>query len=85
MKISLPASNFESLEQLSKRHGYTFAELVRLGLSAVKAILEAQEQGHIIVEATREGKALTEIQFPNRANVSVPPKPVAHAVADGPR
>ena len=64
MKINLSCLASETIEKLAERSGYSPAELVSLGLATVRMVIEAQEQGHVIVEMTREGKKLSKIRFP---------------------
>jgi hypothetical protein len=64
MKINLSCRAAETIEKLAERSGYSPAELVSLGLATVRMVIDAQEQGHVIVEMTREGKKLSKIRFP---------------------
>jgi hypothetical protein len=56
--------------ELSELSGYSLRELLMLGLDAATMVIEAREKGHVIIEATPEGRALTEYSFPEPLAVS---------------
>ena len=64
MEINLSHHTVDHMQKLAERSGYSLTELVKLGIAAATVVIEARENGHVIVEATAEGQILTEISFP---------------------
>ena len=64
VNLNLAMKSYQDLESLAEKTGRTMTDIVRFGLALVKLYLEEHEKGNILLVASRNGKAISEIRFP---------------------
>jgi hypothetical protein len=65
VNLNLPMKSYQDLEILADKTGRTMTDILRFGLSMVKLYLEETEQGRKLFIASPNGKAISEIRFPD--------------------
>ena len=64
LNVSLSPKAFSDLMNAARETQRSMTELVRLGIGLVKLALEAERNGHRLIVASDDGKALKEIVLP---------------------
>ena len=65
LNVSLSERAYSDLMNAARETRRSMTELVRLGISLVRVALEAERNGHRLIVATDDGKALKEIVLPS--------------------
>ena len=65
LNFNLSEKAFNELQDLAKRTRRSMTELIRLSVGLLKIALEASDNGHRLVVATRDGQAIKEIVLPD--------------------
>jgi hypothetical protein len=65
INLNLAMKSYQDLERLAQQTGRTMTDIVRFGLALVKLYSEETAKGRKLVIASENGKAISEIRFPD--------------------
>lgn len=65
VNLNLAMKSYQDLERLALQTGRTMTDIVRFGLALVKLYLEETAKGRKLIIASENGKAISEIRFPD--------------------
>ena len=65
VNLNLAMKSYEDLERLAQQTGRTMTDIVWFGLALVKLYLEETTKGRKLIIASDDGRAISEIRFPN--------------------